>query len=134
MNRYLLYACALVLALFICPTPARAAQTVGDSLIVSGGTFKVYPFFGLGGAHIHSPQFVRSGVTPRNGFARALIVYIETTDSDVRVNLYGPTSVDTSAIILRAGKSWGPRPVLVDSMLVTVTGVSATHFKWGLER
>lgn len=122
---------ALGLSLKIGPPPASAVisgMTSGDSALAAGGSFKIYPFFTPGGAHIHAPQFVSID----NGFASAQSGYITTSTSSIRVNVYG-ADCDTSGFTVPALATQTALPTC-DSIRVVNTGGTATTVTWGLFR
>lgn len=102
--------------------------TGGDSALAAAGSFKIYPLFTPGGAHIHAPQWC----LPENGQAPAQGGYLFTSTSAIRVNLYGP-SADTSGFTLPAGATFTLIPTC-DSISVLNTGGLQTRVTWGLTK
>lgn len=131
-------ACAVALvaaglSVHVGPEPARAVlpvlMTSGDSALAAAGSFKIYPLFTPGGAHMHAPQWV----TEENGYVGASGGYIFSSASNVRVNVYGPVGVDTSGFTVPAGGT-NTRLPACDSVFVINTGGAATTVSWGLYR
>lgn len=142
----LMLACALALivagvSVRVGPDSARAIaptlMTSGDSALAAAGSFKIYPFFTLGGAHMHSPELVFEGADPTagtiNGYQQAARGFLFSSASQLRVNVYGPAGVDSSGFTVPAGGSMTALPTC-DSVLVLNTGGSATTVTWGLIR
>jgi hypothetical protein len=131
LKRFLL--ALAVLACIALPRGAHAAQmTAGDSVFTTGATFKIYPLFTLGGAHMHNMQWV----TTDNGFLTASRGFIYSSTAALRVNVYrgvttGSADRDTSGFTIPAGGSYTAMPDC-DSIQVVVQG--PTTVTWGLFR
>lgn len=106
-----------------------SGMTAGDSALAAAGSFKIYPLFTPGGAHIHAPQWV----SVENGFTTsAQSGYIYTTVSQLRVKVWGPDA-DTSGFTVPANGTQTALPTC-DSVQVLNTGGTATVVTWGLFR
>ena len=138
MRRLLVLACALALAVVSVHKAGAVGSTQftgGDSALAAGGSFKIYPLAGPGGAHMHAMQWV----TPENGQFQASAGFLFTSLSALRINIYGPVlgygGVDTTGFTLPAGSTFGGvngQFPLCDSILVVNTGGTATTVTWGL--
>ena len=102
--------------------------TGGDSVLAAAGSFKIYPLFRPGGGHIHDPQWV--GI--ENGFASAQRGWLYTTNSALRVKMWGP-DCDTSGVTIDANGTQTALPT-IDSIQVLNTGGGQTRVSWGLYR
>lgn len=124
------FALALLSAWLARPVAAVAMLTGGDTTMAVGGTVKLYPCFVAGGGHIHNAQWYT--VTANNCY-RAAGGYIYTSLTDVRVNIYGPSGVDSSGFTIPGGGSFSLVPGC-DSILVTNRGTQTTKLTWGFVR
>ncbi len=105
--------------------------TSGDTLLASAGSFKIYPCFTSGGAHMH----VFADITDANRCTQhADGGYLYTTASELRVVIHGrDVRIDTTAFSLPSGASFTAIPQ-VDSISVLNIGNAETKVTWGLWR
>jgi hypothetical protein len=120
------------------PEPSHAGgMTSGDSALAAAGTFKIYPFYTPGGAHIHNSQWVADAAgNLTNGYQpQAATAYVYTSLSALRVIVFQATGNDTAGFTLPAGGTWLMGPYArCDSISVLNTGGTATTVTWGLSR
>jgi hypothetical protein len=130
----------VAVALFLCaltvqigpPESHAGMMTSGDSALAAAGTFKIYPFFTNGGAHIHNSQWVADAQgNLLNGYQQATSGYIYSSLSALRVNTFGPSGVDSSGYTIPAGGTQTAIPSC-DSITVLNVGGTATTVTWGL--
>jgi len=99
--------------------------STGDTTLTAGIGVWLYPIFTLGGGHMRMHE-----ATEANGYGQANGGYIYTASTALRVNLYGPSSVDTSGFTLPSNATFTAIP-LVDSVYVLDTGGEGSKVTWG---
>lgn len=130
---------ALAFSLIVCaltvhvgPQNAQALLPIvpsgADSALAAAGSFKIYPLFSPGGAHMHAAQWV----TDDNGYAPAKSGWIRTTLSSVRFNAYSSApGADSSGFTILPGETY-TKITDCDSIRVVNTGGTATTVTWVL--
>lgn len=128
-------ACALLLACAVRPqATAGVGQMRGDTTLAAGGSFKIYPFFTLGGGHIHSPQWVLTMAGEyNNGFSRASSGFVFGRTTDLRIVVWGGSGVDTSGATSPAGQNYSIT-CSWDSILVLDVGGAGGKVTFGGDR
>jgi hypothetical protein len=127
-------AVAFAIALAIAgPRPAHAQQFSGcDTTLASGSSITLYPIFSLGGARIHSPQFV----TQANGYIQAKSFSLYSWTARIRLVIYGAKgngTIDTTGFSI-PGLGNDSEALPTDSLKVWNWSGVAADITWAFRR